>query len=157
MVKFRQFPFHFLLCTLLPSLLLPSFEISHKPLVRQIPEYCEGQTGESGLTSPQRKRQPEGRDRVETPCKREDYSFSNYLSYSVYSPLYLAGPIMTFNDYISQVRVLCIDFITVLTILATAPTPNNQFGPYCTLWYSSVDIYSLHGSHSAFHVCGSYF
>lgn len=29
-------------------------------------------------------------------------SFSTYLAYVLYSPLYLAGPIITFNDYISQ-------------------------------------------------------
>ena len=83
-----------------------------------MPECCEGQTGESGLTGPQKKKQVEGgslpeRDRIETPCIREDFSFSNYLSYSVYSPLYLAGPIMTFNDYICQVCVLSIDFISL--------------------------------------------
>ncbi|KAF8438295.1 MBOAT, membrane-bound O-acyltransferase family-domain-containing protein [Terfezia claveryi] len=44
------------------------------------------------------------RDRIETPCKKEDYSFFNYLSYSLYSPLYLAGPILTFNDFIDQLR-----------------------------------------------------
>lgn len=33
-----------------------------------------------------------------------DYTFKNYLAYALYSPLYLAGPILTFNDYISQSR-----------------------------------------------------
>ncbi|KAJ4365534.1 glycerol transporter [Neocucurbitaria cava] len=33
-----------------------------------------------------------------------DYTFRNYLAYTLYSPLYLAGPIVTFNDYISQQR-----------------------------------------------------
>ena len=92
------------------------FGISHKPPKRQLPEWSEGQTRESGLTDPQKKRHLEGgaiseRDRIETPCKKEDYSFFNYLSYSLYSPLYLAGPIITFNDFIDQVRgksILCI-------------------------------------------------
>ncbi|KAI9854879.1 MAG: glycerol transporter, partial [Pleopsidium flavum] len=44
------------------------------------------------------------RDRVDTAARPEDYSFRNYLAYSLYSPLYLAGPIITFNDYISQLR-----------------------------------------------------
>ncbi|KAF2144717.1 uncharacterized protein K452DRAFT_349743 [Aplosporella prunicola CBS 121167] len=44
------------------------------------------------------------RDRVSTPAKAGDYSFRNYLAYILYSPLYLAGPILTFNDYISQQR-----------------------------------------------------
>ncbi|KAG6859516.1 hypothetical protein C0991_000586, partial [Blastosporella zonata] len=32
------------------------------------------------------------------------YSFPAYLSYIIYPPLYLAGPIMTFNDYLWQHR-----------------------------------------------------
>ena len=41
---------------------------------------------------------------MEIPAKPEDYSFRNYLAYSLYAPLYLTGPILTFNDYISQAR-----------------------------------------------------
>jgi D-alanyl-lipoteichoic acid acyltransferase DltB (MBOAT superfamily) len=44
------------------------------------------------------------RDRVSTPAKPHDYSFRNYIAYTLYSPLYLAGPILTFNDYIAQSR-----------------------------------------------------
>lgn len=44
------------------------------------------------------------RDRVGTPAKPADYSFRNYLAYALYAPLYNAGPILTFNDYISQLR-----------------------------------------------------
>jgi D-alanyl-lipoteichoic acid acyltransferase DltB (MBOAT superfamily) len=34
------------------------------------------------------------------------YSYLNYLSYALYPPLYLAGPIMSFNDYVWQVGPL---------------------------------------------------
>jgi protein-cysteine N-palmitoyltransferase HHAT len=44
------------------------------------------------------------RDRVDLPAKAEDYSFYKYLAYVLYAPLYLTGPILTFNDYISQQR-----------------------------------------------------
>jgi D-alanyl-lipoteichoic acid acyltransferase DltB (MBOAT superfamily) len=44
------------------------------------------------------------RDRVAIPAKATDFSFRNYFAYTLYSPLYLAGPIVTFNDYISQLR-----------------------------------------------------
>ncbi|KAF7513233.1 hypothetical protein GJ744_010629 [Endocarpon pusillum] len=45
------------------------------------------------------------RDRVTLPAAHATYrSFRIYLSYTLYSPLYLAGPILTFNDYISQTR-----------------------------------------------------
>lgn len=44
------------------------------------------------------------RDRVTIPASARDYSFRNYLAYALYAPLYLTGPIITFNDYISQLR-----------------------------------------------------
>jgi protein-cysteine N-palmitoyltransferase HHAT len=31
------------------------------------------------------------------------YSFRNYLAYALYPPLYIAGPIITFNDFMWQV------------------------------------------------------
>lgn len=42
------------------------------------------------------------RDRVSIPASDKDYNFRNYFAYTIYAPLYLAGPILTFNDYISQ-------------------------------------------------------
>lgn len=44
------------------------------------------------------------RDRVTIPASARDYTFRNYLAYALYAPLYLTGPILTFNDYISQLR-----------------------------------------------------
>ncbi|KAI1114978.1 MBOAT, membrane-bound O-acyltransferase family-domain-containing protein [Nemania sp. NC0429] len=44
------------------------------------------------------------RDRVSTPAQAKDFSFRNYIAYAIYAPLYLTGPIITFNDYISQLR-----------------------------------------------------
>jgi D-alanyl-lipoteichoic acid acyltransferase DltB (MBOAT superfamily) len=41
---------------------------------------------------------------VKVPANTKDYSFRNYVGYAVYAPLYLAGPILTFNDYISQLK-----------------------------------------------------
>ena len=46
------------------------------------------------------------RDRLEMSAKPQDYSLGNYVAYTLYSPLYLAGPILTFNDYISQLRYI---------------------------------------------------
>jgi protein-cysteine N-palmitoyltransferase HHAT len=42
------------------------------------------------------------KDRVAIPANAEDFSFRNYVAYALYGPLYIAGPIMTFNEYISQ-------------------------------------------------------
>ncbi|KAI1444073.1 MBOAT-domain-containing protein [Annulohypoxylon stygium] len=44
------------------------------------------------------------RDRVSIPAEARDFSFRNYVAYAIYAPLYLTGPIITFNDYISQLR-----------------------------------------------------
>ncbi|KUJ24606.1 glycerol:H+ symporter-like protein [Mollisia scopiformis] len=44
------------------------------------------------------------RDRVSIPAAAKDYSFRNYIAYAIYAPLYLTGPIITFNDYISQLK-----------------------------------------------------
>lgn len=44
------------------------------------------------------------RDRVSTPAQSKDFSFRNYIAYAIYAPLYLTGPILSFNDYISQQR-----------------------------------------------------
>ncbi|KAI0763345.1 MBOAT-domain-containing protein [Trametes elegans] len=35
---------------------------------------------------------------------REYYTFANYIAYVLYPPLYIAGPIMTFNDFLWQLR-----------------------------------------------------
>jgi protein-cysteine N-palmitoyltransferase HHAT len=44
------------------------------------------------------------RDRVTIPAQSKDFSFRNYVAYVIYAPLYLTGPILSFNDYISQQR-----------------------------------------------------
>ncbi|KAF2011798.1 MBOAT-domain-containing protein [Aaosphaeria arxii CBS 175.79] len=44
------------------------------------------------------------RDRVSIPARAGDFCFRNYFAYAMYSPLYLAGPVITFNDYMSQLR-----------------------------------------------------
>ncbi|KAI9322745.1 MBOAT, membrane-bound O-acyltransferase family-domain-containing protein [Dichotomocladium elegans] len=44
------------------------------------------------------------KDRVTLPCFESDYNYINFLAYVLYTPLYLCGPIITFNDFISQIR-----------------------------------------------------
>ncbi|KAJ0336805.1 hypothetical protein COL922a_007494 [Colletotrichum nupharicola] len=44
------------------------------------------------------------RDRLAISAAPKDYCFRNYLAYAIYAPLYLVGPIMTFNDFIHQLR-----------------------------------------------------
>lgn len=46
------------------------------------------------------------KDRISTPLKNldVDYGYLNFLAYILYTPLLLCGPIITFNDFISQVN-----------------------------------------------------
>ena len=46
------------------------------------------------------------RQRTTTRLDIEMYNFKNYIAYLMYPPLFLAGPIMTFNDFMWQVRLL---------------------------------------------------
>jgi len=44
------------------------------------------------------------KERPKTFHSLDIYSFTHYISYALYSPLYLAGPIITFNDFMWQLR-----------------------------------------------------
>ena len=43
------------------------------------------------------------KQRPVTPHNLESYNVINYVAYVLYPPLYLAGPIITFNDFLWQV------------------------------------------------------
>ncbi|KAI6155414.1 MBOAT, membrane-bound O-acyltransferase family-domain-containing protein [Pisolithus tinctorius] len=56
-------------------------------------------------------RNPEDRDarttqkeRTSTPHPLEFYTYANYLAYILFPPLYIAGPILTYNDFLWQLR-----------------------------------------------------
>ncbi|ODV98372.1 hypothetical protein PACTADRAFT_852 [Pachysolen tannophilus NRRL Y-2460] len=42
------------------------------------------------------------RERLDAPLQIPEYNISNYLAYITYAPLFIAGPIITFNDFIYQ-------------------------------------------------------
>ncbi|KAF9429700.1 glycerol transporter, partial [Entomortierella beljakovae] len=44
------------------------------------------------------------KERVTMPAFNGDYCFTYYAAYALYAPLYIAGPIITFNDFVSQLR-----------------------------------------------------
>ena len=46
---------------------------------------------------------PTEKQRVTVPHGAEHYSALNYVAYVLYPPLYIAGPIMTFNNFMWQV------------------------------------------------------
>lgn len=54
-------------------------------------------------------------ERICIPRPENEYSFVDYLGYCLYAPLYLAGPILTFNDFRFQVQ-------TSLTSIAPSRT-----------------------------------
>jgi len=56
------------------------------------------------------------RDRVGIPAATSDFSFRNYVAYAIYAPLYLTGPILTFNDYMSQQRYRATSIETPRTV-----------------------------------------
>ncbi|KAH8173746.1 MBOAT, membrane-bound o-acyltransferase family protein [Sarocladium implicatum] len=56
------------------------------------------------------------RDRVKISAGVNDFSFRNYVAYAIYAPLYLAGPILTFNDYICQSKYRAASIETSRTI-----------------------------------------
>ncbi|KAL7271460.1 glycerol transporter [Rhizina undulata] len=56
------------------------------------------------------------RDRIDMPAPMEDYGLLTYLAYTMYSPLYLAGPILTFNDFVYQMRYPSAAVTTARTI-----------------------------------------
>ena len=57
------------------------------------------------------------RDRVKIPAEPAAFSARNYVAYVLYSPLYLAGPILTFNDHVSQQRYTAASLTRSRTIL----------------------------------------
>ncbi|KAF9071627.1 MBOAT, membrane-bound O-acyltransferase family-domain-containing protein [Rhodocollybia butyracea] len=61
-------------------------------------DLVEVQVNSIGLTSLNEKQ------RQTTSHPEETYSFINYLAYALYPPLYIAGPIITFNDFMWQFR-----------------------------------------------------
>ncbi|KAG5817502.1 hypothetical protein H9Q74_000092 [Fusarium xylarioides] len=56
------------------------------------------------------------RDRVSISAEPRDFTFRNYVAYAIYAPLYLTGPILTFNDYISQSKYRAASIETSRTI-----------------------------------------
>ncbi|KAA3454175.1 MBOAT family protein isoform 4 [Gossypium australe] len=55
-----------------------------------------------------------------------DYTFTTYLSYLVYAPLYIAGPIISFNSFASQLDV-----------------PQNHYSIKEVIWYGLRWVFGL--------------
>ena len=46
---------------------------------------------------------PSEKERAATPHSSELYTYANYVAYVLFPPLYIAGPILTFNNFLWQV------------------------------------------------------
>ncbi|CBQ73402.1 probable GUP1-Multimembrane-spanning protein essential for proton symport of glycerol [Sporisorium reilianum SRZ2] len=72
---------------------------------------CEADAGgQAGRAMGEVERQgtePTYQQRTRLTQHLEEYSLSAYLLYALYPPLFIAGPIMTFNDFASQLRRPC--------------------------------------------------
>ena len=66
------------------------------------------------------------KQRTSTPHSLELYSFPNFMAYALYSPLYIAGPIMTFNDFVWQVSMIAFTLLTVEYVLISLCAPSAQ-------------------------------
>lgn len=55
---------------------------------------------------PEREAPRQDKDRINNPLMDSEYNYSNFLAYILYTPLLLCGPIITYNDFISQVIVI---------------------------------------------------
>ncbi|KAJ2714909.1 glycerol transporter, partial [Coemansia spiralis] len=64
--------------------------------------WSKQQQQQGGAVSPPREQS--ARDRIERSCAESEYCFVNYWAYLLYPPLYLTGPIVTYNDFVSQMR-----------------------------------------------------
>ncbi|RXH73455.1 hypothetical protein DVH24_016277 [Malus domestica] len=65
-------------------------------------------------------------DHKETGVQNDMYAFTTYLAYLVYAPLYLTGPIVSFNAFASQLDV-----------------PQNNFSAKDIAWYGLRWVFSL--------------
>ena len=67
------------------------------------------------------------KQRSRTPHDLESYNALNYVAYALYTPLYLAGPIISFNDFLWQVTS---SFTYGVQIISYLLTPGCSFAAH---------------------------
>jgi hypothetical protein len=99
---------------------------------------------------------PSAKRRSTTAHAHETYSLVNYLAYALYSPLYLAGPIITFNDFMWQVRRyldLRRDSLSYMFLSASSSNPTCTDGS-CAIHLALRYLHDDHGVHLAWNAYG---
>lgn len=105
------------------------------------------------------------RERISFPAAPGDYNFRNLVAYAIYAPLYLTGPILTFNDYISQSRyrpcsietsrtvrygvrfllvLLCMEVVLHYDYVGAIGKATPQWGSYTAAQLSLLSYFNLH-------------
>lgn len=85
------------------------------------------------------------------------YSYMTYMSYVLYPPLYIAGPIMTFNDFLWQVCPCTPLKGGLMLIIVAAPSPDFNHWAHRDALFRAVPRLPPHdGVDTPFHVCCRY-
>lgn len=92
------------------------------------------------------------KQRSTTPHTPETYSFKNYLAYVIYPPLYIAGPIMTFNNFLWQVRSTCGLGVHVSHTSVAPKTNTSEYRVHTQIPLPFHSMHSYYGIHTALHV-----
>lgn len=75
-----------------------SFNLDYLEKLKEI----ENNDKEASKLNSQKLTDLDDRQRLEAPLPMSDYNIVNYIAYITYAPLFIAGPIITFNDFIYQ-------------------------------------------------------
>ena len=75
-----------------------SFNLDYLEKLKEI----ENNDKEASKLNSQKLTDLDDRQRLEAPLPMSDYNIVNYIAYISYAPLFIAGPIITFNDFIYQ-------------------------------------------------------
>lgn len=92
------------------------------------------------------------KQRSTTPHSLEIYSFKNYIAYTLYPPLYIAGPIITFNNFLWQVRTTIPKMERIYSLFVDTKADIYAAGINPQISYQVPDMRSHHGVHPALHV-----
>ena len=89
----------------------------------------------------------------------ETYSFVNYVSYALYPPLFIAGPIITFNDFMWQVSLSLASYARAVrsqVVHAATETCSAQLAGCTLLPDTLLRLHHDVGIHPPLHVCSSH-
>ncbi len=93
------------------------------------------------------------KQRSTTPHSLENYSFKNYIAYVLYPPLYIAGPIITFNNFLWQVRRSALCSCRAYSRSTDSKTIAHPSFRHPQISLPVPDLPPHNGTHTALYVC----